>query len=194
MDIGLLTTIVSTSAFSAAAIFALTRLLDWRRRRRQARGYMKGIQLEIAYAQECADEFVSTVGEPKRLPVWTPGFRVITEFTREHLSWLAAEGYLETSETHEVFRFYTRAMEMNRSLDLLATMTGSPDYKAPLLSVGTKPSDVNTRETQETDRAMVKCRNILGRNPKQLPGSSPEAWKAVSNAITRLNRLRSVAG
>ena len=59
MDLNLAAAIVSTSAFTALLTLSLNRLLDWHRRNTQAKGYLRGIQLEIAYAQECADAYLT---------------------------------------------------------------------------------------------------------------------------------------
>ena len=42
------------------------------------------------------------------------------------MPWLTAEGYLRVDEANQLFRFYTRATEVNRSLDDLATMISAP--------------------------------------------------------------------
>lgn len=184
MKTSILLAIISTSAFSALMALLLTRGLDRLRRRSQARGYLVGIQLEIAYAEECADVYVSDVdsdprtGEPR--PVWAPNYRIVVEFTRMHLPWLAAEGYLINSEAHELFRFYTRADEINRSLESLDSLTSTTGYEAPIEAAG------RTREEVETRRCYLKCRNMLGRVSEQRAGSSPAAWIAAAAALRRL--------
>lgn len=82
MDSSLAIAIISTSAFTALLTLTLKRL-DWRRRNKQAKGYLRGIQLEIAYGQECADAYVTKVDEGR--PVWAPGYRIVTEYTRSHV-------------------------------------------------------------------------------------------------------------
>lgn len=184
MQTSILLAIISTSAFSALATLLLNRGLDCLRRRNQARGYLVGIQLEIAYAEECADAYVTETdkdrktGKPK--PVWAPNYRVVVEFTRLHLPWLAAEGYLVGDEAHELFRFYTRASEINRSLESLDSLTSTPGYRAPVETTG------STREEMETRRCYLKCQNILGRVSDQTAGSSPAAWIATAAALSRL--------
>jgi hypothetical protein len=54
-----------------------------------AKGYFLGIQLEIAYAQECADAYVTDVNADRY--VWAPNHRTITEFTRVDVPQAAAE-------------------------------------------------------------------------------------------------------
>src|SRR5262245_36100073 len=129
MDAELLRTIISTSSVSALLIFMLTRAMDLRRRRKQARADLTGIQLEVSYSSECADEYVSRVADGR--PVWTPNYRTITNFIAQHLSWLAAEGYTRGTEAQQIFRFLTRAAEINRSLEMLQSMTASESYKIP---------------------------------------------------------------
>jgi len=181
MDSELALTIISTSAFSALMTLALTRSLEWRRRRKQARGYLAGIQLEIAYAEECADEYTATI--EKGAPVWAPNYRTITEFTKLHLPSLAAEGIVTAAEANQLFRFLTRATEINRSLDMLQSLTSASGYKPPAEPTGT------TREELETKRANLKCKNMLGKAADQRVGSAPEAWHATTNALARLNRF-----
>jgi hypothetical protein len=178
MDARLLTAIISTSAFSAALTLALNRLFDRRRRHKQAKGYLRGIQLEIAYAQECADAYVTDVDNGH--PVWAPNYRAVTEFTRLQVPWLAAEHYLQVDEANQLFRFYTRATEVNRSLDALAEMISAPGYRVPVLPTG------DTREEQETSRCHAKSSNLLGRVPDQIVGSTPKAWDATVSALARI--------
>lgn len=181
---GVVLTIISTSAFSAFLTLLLGRGLDWLRRRTRARGYLVGMQLEIAYAEECADAYVSDVDKDpntgKQKPVWAPNYRAIVEFTRVHLPWLTAEGYLASHEAHELFRFQTGAVEINRSLDALDNLTSIPGYKSPIQATG------QTREEIETRRCYVKCSNILGRVPEQAAGSTPAAWMATASALSRI--------
>ena len=95
----LLIAIISTSAFTALLTALLNRLLDRRRRDRQARGYLSGIQFEISYAKEFAEAYVRDAAQR---PVWAPNYRAVTEFTRLHVPWLSAEGYLQLSTAHTV--------------------------------------------------------------------------------------------
>ena len=178
MDPSLAIAIISTSAFAALLTLSLGRLLDWRRRRMQAKGYLVGIQLEIAYAQECADAYVTDVNAGRY--VWAPNYRTITEFTRVDVPWLTAEGYLKPGEANQLFRFYTRASELNRSLDALADMTSAPGYAVPPLPTG------KTREEQETSRCHAKSANLLGKVPNQTVGSTPQAWNVTVAALARI--------
>jgi hypothetical protein len=184
MQSSILLAIISTSAFSALMVLLLNRGLDVLRRRNQARGFLVGIQLEIAYAEECADAYVTDVDKDPKTgrsrPIWAPNYRVVVEFTRLHLAWLAAEGYLVSNEAHELFRFYTRASEVNRSLDSLDTLTSTPNYRAP-----TEATE-ETREAMETRRCYVKCQNMLGSIAEQTVGSTQAAWVATAAALTRL--------
>jgi hypothetical protein len=93
MDSSLAIAIISTSAFTALLTLILNRLIDWRRRNKQAKGYLRGIQLEIAYGQECADVYIAKVDEGH--PVWAPGYRIVTEHTRQYVPWLAGRGLLK---------------------------------------------------------------------------------------------------
>jgi hypothetical protein len=178
VDGSTLVAIVSTSAFASALVFLLARALDVRRRRRQARGYLTGMQLEIVYAQECADFYITDVDGGH--PVWAPNYRVITEFTRLHLPWLAAEGYVRSDESRELLRFYARASEFNRSLDALASLTSAPGFVVP------DPPKGKTLAEIETRRAYAKSQNLLGRVAGQLVGSTTHAWTATTQSLNRL--------
>lgn len=182
MDTSTLISIASTSAFASTLVFALTRALEVRRRRRQALGYLTGIQLEIAYAQECADGYVAEVDRGRA--VWSPNYRAITEFTRLHLPWLAAEGYITSNESSELLRFYGRSSELNRSLDALASLTSAPGFEVP-----NPPKGMTLAET-ETRRAYAKSQNLLGRVADQMVGSTTSAWKATTYALNRLKNSR----
>lgn len=178
IDSGVVTAIISTSAFTALLTLTLTRLLDRKRSRQQGRGYLCGIQLEIAYAEECADAYITDVKSGHS--VWAPNYRTVTESVKLYVPWLTAAGFLEADEANQLFRFYTRAVEINKSLDALADLTSALGYHPPPLPTG------KTREEQETGRCSAKCSNLLGKVPDQLVGSTAKAWEAATRALARI--------
>jgi hypothetical protein len=182
MSPDLVTTIVSTSAFSALLTLAIAGGLDLRRRRRQATGYLLGVQLEIAYAQECAGAYVTDVDAGRQ--VWAPNYRIVTDFARRGVTWLKTEGYLSHEESNQIFWFSTRATEINRSLDALGTLTCVEGYSLPEHPIG------KTAAETETKRAYAKCENLLGKIQLQAVGSAPEASRATTDALARIKKWR----
>lgn len=108
---------------------ALNRAIEWQKDGAAARAQLRGILLELAYAERCAERYFGELGQGIHVPV----YRIATEFLRTSIGTLAASGALRADEAEQLHRFYIEADdETNKTLDSLAQRSAVPRAASPL--------------------------------------------------------------
>lgn len=113
---------LATSALAATiAAVALNRAIEWQKSAARARAQLRGILLELAHAQRCADRFL-TNAEPRFADVV---YRIVTQYLGSSIEPLAAGGALRQPEAERLHQLYIEADEVNKALDALAVISGT---------------------------------------------------------------------
>ena len=136
----------------ALVAFLLNRAYDWHRNSDRARGLLRGILLEIDYAAECANEYNVVYASKK---IWSPAYRLGTEFMRTGLPTLIELGALRAGEARIVFELYIACTEANRCLDQVAALI--PEYEESLAKA--------RRAARETSRTRGKFKSVSEKAP-----------------------------
>lgn len=114
---------LATSALAATfAAVGLNRAIEWQRVSMAARAQLRGILLEIAHAERCAEQYLSCAA-PR---VVAPVYRVATRFLESSVERLATSATLQNMEAQVLHGLYIGADEINRALDALAAVAGAP--------------------------------------------------------------------
>ena len=113
----------ATSALAAAlAAVALNRAIEWRKEALTARAQLRGILLELAYAERCLDKFLQRKPEL----ISDPGYRLATQFLGTAIGTLTARGALRSAEAERLHQLYIDAEAVNRSLDSVTVPASAP--------------------------------------------------------------------
>ena len=156
--------LVTSSVVAAFIAFVMNAYLRWQEKSDKSRALLRGILFEIDHAQECGEAYVQEAADR---PIWSPAYRVDSDFMREGLPSLAEHRALRESESRDVHQLLIYANEVNRCLDQIAALT-------PRIH----EDETAKRATRETGRARSKFKRILEQVPL--------ARKAVKQALERL--------
>jgi hypothetical protein len=164
----------ASSLVAAFVAFLLTAASRWQRNAKESRALLRGIQLDINHAAECAEAYTKD-SEDKP---WAPAYRISREFLREGLLKLAANSHLTTQEVEALHKLYISAGEANRSLDLLEELHN----RTPLPvsePLGANQQYILWEQMElETNRARLKFGDVSE--------AIPAARKAADAALARL--------
>jgi hypothetical protein len=151
--------IVLTSSLAATIVgLLIAKVRSDLARDRKAASILHGMLLEIRYAKECADEYLTKSATKPLAPAW----RLATAFYTDGIAWLAAERVLEDDDVRALHRLFVSVSEVNRCLDLIE------DYR----HVSVPPEEAQPKLTpelvfaaNETGRIRKKCQHVLERLP-----------------------------
>jgi hypothetical protein len=166
------TLFLTSSLAATVAGLLINKVRDGLARDRKAAGVLNGMLLEISYAKECADEYLTKSANKPFAPAW----RLATEFYTTGLAWLATERVIELGDIQSIHRLYVSISEVNRCLDLVE------EYRHVTVRSGTESDSPElTRAANETNRLRTKCNHVLER--------LPAAKEAVERRLTELSWL-----
>lgn len=113
----------ATSALAATvAAVALNRAIEWQKSAAVSRAQLRGILLELAHAEHCAERYFDSAAAPRFAALV---YRIATQYLGSSIEILAANGALRRTEAEQLYRFYIEADETNRTLDALAVIAGT---------------------------------------------------------------------
>ncbi len=113
---------IATSALTATiAAVALNQAIERQKRAARARAQLRGILLELAHAERCADRFL-TNAEPRFADVV---YRIATQYLGSSIEPLATAGVLRQQEAERLHQLYIDVDEINKTLDALAVISGT---------------------------------------------------------------------
>lgn len=161
-----LQTFVSSALVATLASVMLNRAIEWQKEAAAARAQLRGILLELAYAERCLKSYL----ERKPSLVSDPGYRVATQFLASSISTLAASGALRGAEAERLHQLYIDAEAVNRSLDSVAVPPSAPTSKLGLLAAAT----------------FIKATRLPHDTFEQLGRDLPAARAAAEAALARL--------
>lgn len=116
---------IATSALAATvAAVALNRSIELQKGRAVARAQLRGILLELAHAEHCAQRYFAGAAPDFAAAFAAVVYRVATQYLGSSVEFLAAGGTLRRGEAELIHRFYIEADETNKALDALAAVAG----------------------------------------------------------------------
>lgn len=155
--------LLTSSLVAAVVSFALTQAHLWQSSGRKSRALLRGILLEIDYAEECATSYIK---DSSSKLVWSPAYRASIEFLRSGIPVLAENGHLKDDGVKALYTLYLAATDANRSLDELAVLLRQPDQDAVVQrDAPLRLYPKNNTASAETSRARAKFEHVLNAVP-----------------------------
>lgn len=145
--------------------FLINRAYEWQKNSDKSRALLRGVLLEISHAEKATHDYVITRAQKI---IWSPGYRLSTDFLKRGVIDLSELGALRPAEVEALHALYICADEANRSLERLAPLVEQ-------MESSDEARDRAKRETRRARRKFQRMQELLG-----------PAKKAAEAALARL--------